>query len=412
MKKAIFSLLILFTVFAAATAQDGVKQYKAAKKALTTYKFNDRTEVDKLNEARDAIDLAVADTEAAAMAKVWQLKGEIYQEITMNELMKIKHPNAVDAAYEGYKKAMELATKKYEKQDAMDGMAGLALSFHDKALVRFDAKDYEGAYNAWNTVLVMKKALDEAGKEDFLATQTDLEEFRYRTAYAAMMAQKNAEAVALFELLQQGDMGNTEASIYTSLFRLTVEDDEEKGLAYLTAGREKFPEDQSLLLNETQYFLDKGRLDEAELRLQQAIEKDPENKVLLTSLGKVYDDLYQQDKNEDFFAKAVKYYEGALAVDENHLAAVYNIGALYFNRTTPLRLKMNELPPSAQKEYDELKTQVDELFGKALPFFTRAEAIDANDLNTLIALKEIYANMGDFQKSNEYKTKLEAAQQK
>ena len=53
---------------------------------------------------------------------------------------------------------------------------------------------------------------------------------------------------------------------------------------------------------------------------------------------------------------------------------------------------------------------MDGLFEQALPYFQKAETRDGNDMNTLIALKEIYARLNDLEKSNGYKARIEALQ--
>jgi hypothetical protein len=51
---------------------------------------------------------------------------------------------------------------------------------------------------------------------------------------------------------------------------------------------------------------------------------------------------------------------------------------------------------------------MDEAFAKAQPFFQQAETINPKDLNTLIALREIYARQENYPKVDEYKAKIEA----
>ena len=57
-----------------------------------------------------------------------------------------------------------------------------------------------------------------------------------------------------------------------------------------------------------------------------------------------------------------------------------------------------------------MKEKVNGEFDKALPYFQKAEKVDANDMNTLIALKEIYARKNDLELSNEFKTRIERVQ--
>ncbi|MFN4256900.1 MAG: hypothetical protein ACK4Q5_18005, partial [Saprospiraceae bacterium] len=58
---------------------------------------------------------------------------------------------------------------------------------------------------------------------------------------------------------------------------------------------------------------------------------------------------------------------------------------------------------------EAMKKEVDMLFDQALPFFQKAEGFDANDMNTLIALKEIYTRRED-DLALEFKKRLDNVQ--
>jgi len=67
---------------------------------------------------------------------------------------------------------------------------------------------------------------------------------------------------------------------------------------------------------------------------------------------------------------------------------------------------MNDLGIDEDDKYAKLQTESIELFKQALPFFEQGHGINATDRNTIIALKEIYAKMGDFDKSKAMKLLL------
>jgi len=150
-----------------------------------------------------------------------------------------------------------------------------------------------------------------------------------------------------------------------------------------------------------------------------AIEQDPKNKTLYLVSGSMYEKLFNNafeakdmataDAN---FAKAEEFYNKSIEMDAGYFDAIYSLGALYFNKTTPMRKEMNDLPLSETARYDALKSEVTSLMGKALPFFIQADSINDKDYNTIFALKEIYARQDDLAKSNEYKARLEALSDK
>jgi tetratricopeptide (TPR) repeat protein len=150
-------------------------------------------------------------------------------------------------------------------------------------------------------------------------------------------------------------------------------------------------------------------------RLKQAISKEPNNIGLYITLGNVYDNLFQgalKEKNEakttEYFTEANKYYGQALAKDPKNLDATYSTGALYYNKAAYLTQEMNaisDFSSASLKKLDALKTQVMGLFDQALPYFQKAESINPDDTNTLVALTEIYARKED-DLSLEFKKRL------
>ena len=67
----------------------------------------------------------------------------------------------------------------------------------------------------------------------------------------------------------------------------------------------------------------------------------------------------------------------------------------------------SDFSKEGQKKYTEAEKTMQVEFDKALPYFKRAESVNANDKNTLIALKEIYARKDDLKTSKEFKSRLE-----
>jgi tetratricopeptide (TPR) repeat protein len=211
--------------------------------------------------------------------------------------------------------------------------------------------------------------------------------------------------------------------IYESLYKITATDESkmEDAYAYLEEGRKLFPDDVSLLFAEINHFLRIGKLDVLITKLETAIEKEPDNVSLYSTLGNVYDNLYQKalKANDEAAAKenfdsAMKYYQQAVDKDADYVDAIYSIGALYYNKAAVMTQDLNKYADDYSKEglkkYEELKKNIFEEFDNALPFFQKAEAINPSDLNTLIALKEIYARKDDLEKSNVFKERIDRIQ--
>ena len=189
----------------------------------------------------------------------------------------------------------------------------------------------------------------------------------------------------------------------------------------LTEGRAKHPDDSGLLFAEINVYLKKGKLDELTDRLKQAIVKEPTNIGLYVTLGNVYDNLYQtatKDKDDakakEYFELAKSYYTQATEKDPKNVDAVYSLGALYYNKAAVRTQEMNAMPDdfssAGLKKLQAMKDEVMALFDQALPYFQKAESLDPNDMNTLIALNEIYARKED-ELSTEFKKRLDTVKE-
>ncbi|MEL6802683.1 MAG: hypothetical protein AAFO91_02735, partial [Bacteroidota bacterium] len=162
----------------------------------------------------------------------------------------------------------------------------------------------------------------------------------------------------------------------------------------------------------------KGELNVLLDRLTTAIEREPQNEGLYTTLGNVYDKLYQDaysegntEQAEEYFAQAKSYYEQTLELNAGNSTAIYSLGALFYNRGANLSQELDvladDLSREGQRRYDEVSAAVNAEFEQALPYFVEAEKIDPNDPNILIALREMYARNGEYELSNEFKDRYE-----
>lgn len=61
---------------------------------------------------------------------------------------------------------------------------------------------------------------------------------------------------------------------------------------------------------------------------------------------------------------------------------------------------------------DKLGDQVKALFNEALPWFKKAEGLDPNNENTLIALREIFARQDELELASEFSKRLKVVQEK
>ncbi|WP_373550217.1 hypothetical protein [Haliscomenobacter sp.] len=427
MKKQFFlalSFLLVLTI--TVNAQD----YKDAKKAYNTFTLDAFNNKPKLKEAKEAIDKAMGVAENQAILDAWLTKGKIYNEIA-SQIIQIKTTNlgkledlpqaeapAVEA-YTAYSKALPLVTKKFETKDILTGLQAVQGNLDNFGRVAFEEQKYQLAYDNFNFLLASHEDLKKNATKSILDTEESYQYAVFLAATAALLAEKNDVAKPLLEKLYAAKYDK--AAIYESLYTLNSKDDANAAYKYLEEGRQRYPDEISLLFADINHHLKLGKLDVLIDKLKAAIAKEPNNVSLYTVLGSVYDNLYQKmdtagdkAKGDEYFNAALDYYNQAIAKDPKNVDAVYSIGALYYNKAAVTTQKMNTLENDYSKEglkkYKEMKDEVFAQFEKALPFFKRAESLDPNDTNTLIALKEIHAKKNDLEASKEFKRRLDVIQ--
>ncbi len=434
MKKVLLGIFTLFLVNLSLVAQvEPVKALKKATKAYGAFNLDPANNAAKLQEARDMIKVALTSDEIAGMAKAWQAKGDIYstsvgQEVaekSANEAIpgmapvEIKHVNGAVIANEAYMMAAKKAVKKYETKEAMEGLTANISNLSNMGIIQYKAEKYTEAFTNFNAVLDAHKALKEGGVDSPLDDKKQYNNAVYLAALGAQGAGEIEVSSKMFDELAAQDYDD--AAVYDGIYKANIESNPEKAIAALEKGRKLFPDNTSLLFTEINYYLRANKLDELTGKLKNAIAQEPDNVTLYSTLGNVYDNLFQREnkegnkaKEKEYFDLALDYYNQALKIDPEYSDATYSIGALHYNSAAAMTAELIALQDDYTKagiaKYKAKQAEITAIFDQALPYFEKADAANPNDSNTLIALKEIYAKKDDIAKSNEYKVRLEALQ--
>jgi tetratricopeptide (TPR) repeat protein len=428
MKKILFPFMGFLLLAGFARAQeDGAKLAKQAGKALSAYNIDPVANAAKLDEAKQKIDEALKMPDAQAQASAWLTKGDIYNTLLMKDMAQRMIPgneknplmgdNDALEAFTGYKNAYENPNaKKYEKSDAVKGVAQVEGHLINIGVSKYESGQFEKSFISFQASLQAHDILAANSQKSVLDDKEQYDNQVYITGLAAQLAKKNDDALKYYNQLYA--KGDAKAAIYEGLYTIKSESGDTEGAEKILAeGRTKYPEDTGLLFAEINVYLKKGKLDELTGSLKKAIEKEPTNIVLYVTLGNVYDNLYQRmskEKNEakanEYFEEAKIYYSKAMEIDPKNVDAVYSLGALYYNKAAVRTQELNAMPEdyssAGLKKLQTAKDEVMTLFDQALPYFQTAESLDANDLNTLIALNEIYARKED-ELSLEFKKRLD-----
>lgn len=372
--------LILLTVFAV-TAVFGQKQ-------LRTSAYNDLRK-GQLDEAMKNIEPTISDPSTMNDPKTWFYRGNIYLQIHMSENPEYKKldPNALDKAYESYKKLLELDTKKEFYTEAIQNIFVISEQLYNDGVKYFSASEFDKALTSFEKSIDVNATY---GNVDTLAI--------FNAGLSAENAKNHEKAKLHYGRIIE--LNYPQPLVYNSLSNVYLEEqDTAKALSIVQDGRKKYPEDFNLLIAETNIYLAAKQNDKAMANLQEAVKTDPLNPTIHYAVGVNYFSMGNLEEAEKSYKKAIE-------LKPDYFEANYNLGAMYVNQAATLIEKANKLPLSATAEYDALKLEADNVLKESIPYLEKAAAIDSSDRSTLLSLKEIYTRLNMMDKRKEVEAKL------
>ncbi|MGB1205845.1 MAG: tetratricopeptide repeat protein [Chitinophagales bacterium] len=411
MKNILFPFLLMTVTMSATFAQS--KDVSTARNHHNNYRNYDMADgkTTSLEKAQTAIDKAVKICEEKQAANDPKLKTKVvakawrYRTIIYSDLANLKdNPLSEGAAEEVAKSAREAikndATTDRDKIDFI--VDQMRVSAFNKGVNLYKEKSYEAAYDKFKTSTDLNNLIYEGKKEAVIDTASIA-----MTAYSAQNGGNEDAAIELYNQLI--DLKYKDENIYTSLSSIYMaKGDADKASEVITKGKENFPESNAFLINEINYLLKQGKPDEAVAKMEEAARLYPDNASLFFALGSNYENLGKERKDAKMMEKAVEYYQKALEKKPDYFDALYNLGAFYYNKAADKLKQAADLPLSQEAKFNQLNKESGDYFKEALPFFEQADKLNDKDVNTLIALKEIHANLGDLTKSSDYKKRYEA----
>jgi tetratricopeptide (TPR) repeat protein len=146
-------------------------------------------------------------------------------------------------------------------------------------------------------------------------------------------------------------------------------------------------------------FIKAGKIPEATLFLEKAIEKAPNDKELHYVIGTFYMEAGQDEKATESLRKAV-------AIDPKYWDAQYQLGAHLQSQGTKLRTEANALKLN-DPNFDKMIAQSDEFYKQAAVPLEAYIAAIPDDKAVLTCLSQIYRALKNTEKALEYKRRLD-----
>lgn len=390
---------MLFTTGAIAQKKNetnAAMDYQSYEKAIMSQNMESAKK--SLLSAKTWIDLAAENPETKESVKTLYYKGKIYIGIPMlgmmaedEELKTMATEELVTEGFNALKKSYELDTKaRYRDEIKMMAIMVREQSIRE-GVKKFQEEDFEQAIEMFETSVIM---LDVIGQTDSLAI--------YNLALAADRSKNHEKAFEYYNKAAQIGY-NVPASFTLASNALREQGKNDEALAYVKKAREKYPNDQDLIIQMVNIALSSGDNETAEKSLNDAIAKDPNNKQLYFAIGTIYDKL---GKGEE----AVAAFEKAIKLDPAYEDAVYSLGAHYVNLAASQFEEASKMK-LGDPAYDGMKQASEENYKKAIPYLERSLELNDQNVEVMNTLFQLYRKIGDNDKALEYKKRMDAIKQ-
>jgi len=334
--------------------------------------------------AKESIDPTITNEKTMNDPKTWLYRGIIYYNLARlpldeDSLGKVDR-EAAKVAFESLKKAKELDVKKRYKTDIELNLQNLYNLYFSQGATNFNNQEYSLAKENLKSAFAVQEL-----KGVFDTTSA---------FYVGLVSFLDKDADNTIDFMQKCDQVNfKDPRVYVYWNRaLKMKGDTSAALKIIGIGREKYPEELSILLEEAQIYLEKGENEKLKESLLKAVQKDSTNANLWFLLGKTYDD--EGDK-----VNAEKYYTKATIAKPDFFEAYYNIGAIYNNKASELMKEANDLPLEESEKYNKLVKQADGFLEKSIPWLEKAYKIKPDDVYTRHALKQAYTQLKEYDKA-------------
>ncbi len=423
-----FKKIILMSclgLMSTATFAQKSKVREATKELNTAIEARALQDVEKettsLKLAKDAINEAITHEKTMDDSKTWLTKTEIY--INLNHSAELQSDQNAIEAQKALSKAVSLDDKLVKTPNYAHLKFQLSIDFYNIAVKAYQTGNYNEAYTQFDAVKDVLKEEHTKMYKDIPMVDTIRSQSSLLQGYAGFYADKNKEAISIFNTAKKDPIINSDPNIYYVLAEAYAKEGDEKSmLSTIEDGRKIFPDNENLARLELNYYLESGNEELMVEKLKDAIKQNPTDPELVFNLGIVYAGLAESAKGEHQDAhlkNSEKAYQKALQLDPQDGKFNYQLGAFYFNKAAKVNTEMQALSIKEQTKYDNLKEVRDATFEEAIPYLEASRGIyqrnsrnlDQNDIvfykQSLIALSNIYSTLNKMEESDAARVELE-----
>jgi tetratricopeptide (TPR) repeat protein len=269
-----------------------------------------------------------------------------------------------------------------------DAFLRLHGQFISQAVIQYEKTNFDDSFNSF------KRAI-EIAESPYYTEPLDTG-LVFNTGFVAALA-GNDEA-SLEYLTRAKDMGYGESGLYLLLKEAHIAlGDSLMAEKTLQEGFQKFPQDNSILVEMINFYIFAENEQEALNYLNLAKQQDPKNPSFHYAEGAIYDQLGDTEK-------AKESYQRSLELDPDFFDANYNMGILHYNRAVDMLTAANEIMDN--RKYEIARDEAYDVLRVAIPYLEQAHQLDPDHPSTMETLRIIYYRLGMEKELEDMNTKL------
>ena len=282
---------------------------------------------------------------------------------TLTEKNKI-HPDPLAEAQKSLDEAIKLNTDKKADADVKKVILNLKQAYQTEAINAYELTKYDESYENFSNILKLNKI-------PMMNNQVDTV-FIYFAGRAAFEAKNYAEANRLFEETASHNYNDPLLWVLRkqSLFFMG---DTAKGVEVIKEAFNKYPEEQTVMYEMINYYLDSDQGDQALELINKAKATDPDNVSLIFTEGTLYDKMGKTDEAE-------RAYKECIEKNPEFYDAHYNLGVLYYNEAVKIYEEASNIADNTA--FEKKQAEGDEALKVTVPYMEKVASMEANDQNS------------------------------
>jgi tetratricopeptide (TPR) repeat protein len=347
----------------------------------------------KIDKAKEAIDAASEHPDTKDKASTWFYKGNIYLAISASPDEAINNLDtlALEKSYEYYQKSLlidkEISNDMLNISNPFDGIKIVADEYFRKGQKAFKEKRFFQAFNCFDKSVKYKDDPNAAYMAAISASNYEISKdpkkdtislAKETKAYLKDLTNKGFKDEYIYNLL---------ATTYMN------EKDTAKAISVANKAEKQFADSTNTMILKFNVYYWAGKTAEASTILQKIKDKDPKNPIIHFNIGTILE--------KTNFVESEKAYLTAIDLKPDYFDAIFNLGALYFNKFIELKKQSSDMYDKDPDQSDKISAESKTYLTKARPIVEKCYQLNPKERATVFMLKQIYANSNELDKAKE-----------